>query len=235
MSLSALRESAVPAFTFKRTGGLQKTAEFDTLIVAGWTGRDTAALERHVEELATLGVQRPSSAPVFYRTSVNGLTQATRLEVLGHDTSGEVEPVLFVMDDGVWLGVGSDHTDRKLETLGVALSKQICGKVIGAELWPLSEVMPHWDRLIIRSHATIDGGRVLYQQGLLSGMRPPRDLLSRYDGGAALKSGTAMFCGTVSAMGGIRPASRFEMEIEDPILGRSLSHAYDVVALPVVN
>jgi len=225
----------MPDFTFTRSGGAPISAAFDTLIVAGWTGRDTKVLEHHVEELAALGVPRPSSMPVFYRTSVNGLTQTTRLEVLGGDTSGEVEPVVFACDGGMWLGVGSDHTDRKLETLGIALSKQICGKVIGTELWPLADVMPHWDRLIIRSHATIDGKRVLYQEGPLANMRTPADLLSRYDGSTALKDGAAMFCGTVGAIGGIRPASRFEMEIEDPVLGRRIAHGYDVIALPVVS
>ncbi len=225
----------MPAFTFSCAGGRQKSGEFDTLIVAGWTGRDTQALEHHIEELAALGVPRPSSVPVFYRTSVNGLTQTTRLDVLGPDSSGEVEPVVFGFDDGMWLGVGSDHTDRKLETLGIALSKQICGKVIGTELWPLAEVMPHWDRLIIRSHATIDGERVLYQQGPLSNMRTPGDLLSIHDRSSGLRPGSVMFCGTVGAMGGIRPASRFEMEIEDPVLGRRIGHTYDIVALPVIS
>ncbi|MDI3469996.1 MAG: hypothetical protein OJF62_002059 [Pseudolabrys sp.] len=225
----------MPALTFSRAGGTPTTVEFDTLIVAGWTGRDTAALEHHIEELAALGVPRPSSVPVFYRTSVEGLTQTRRLEVLGADTSGEVEPVIFALDDGLWLGLGSDHTDRKAEVMGIALSKQLCGKVVGTELWPLAEVAPHWDRLIIRSHATIGGTRVLYQEGALSAMRTPADLLSLYDGGKTLRAGTAMFCGTVGAIGGIRPATRFEMEIEDPVRRRSMRHAYDVFALPVIT
>jgi len=225
----------LPALTFQRPGGAPVTAAFDTLIVAGWTGRDTKALEHHVEELAALGVPRPSSMPMFYRTSVNGLTQTKRLEVLGNDTSGEVEPVVLAFDGAMWLGVGSDHTDRKLETLGIALSKQICGKVIGEDVWPLAEVMPHWDKLIIRAHAAIGSEPVLYQEGSLANMRTPVDLLSRYDASAALKNGAVMFCGTVGAIGGIRPAARFEMEIEDPVLGRRIGHAYDIVALPVVS
>lgn len=210
-------------------------ARFDRLIVAGWTGRDTAALEHHIAELAALGVPRPSSVPVFYRTSVNGLTQAERLEVLGPDTSGEVEPVVFGLEDGMWLGVGSDHTDRKAETMGIALSKQLCGKVVGTALWRLDEVADHWDRLVIRAHATIDGQRTLYQEGPLARMRTPAALLSRYDGSAALPPGAVMFCGTLGAIGGIRPAERFEMELEDPVRGRKLTHAYDIVALPVVS
>jgi hypothetical protein len=102
-------------------------------------------------------------------------------------------------------------------------------------LWPLGEVEEHWDALVIRAFATIGGERVLYQQGPLSGMRRPRHLVERWAGGPALPPGTAMFCGTVGAIGGIRPATRFEMELEDPVLGRRLTHAYDVECLPVVS
>src|ERR1700727_741621 len=65
-----------------------------TLIVAGWTGRDEAALRHHIEELAAIGVPRPSSVPVFYRNSALNVTQASRVEVLGPNTSGEAEPVV---------------------------------------------------------------------------------------------------------------------------------------------
>jgi hypothetical protein len=96
-------------------------------------------------------------------------------------------------------------------------------------------VTAHWDQLIIRAHAVIDGERVLYQEGPLVRMRTPANLLSLYDGSTALAPGTVMFCGTVGAIGGIRPAQRFEMELEDPVRGRKLTHAYDIVALPVVS
>src|SRR5919197_5819799 len=95
----------------------------ETLIVAGWTGRDEAALNHHIEELAAIGVPRPSSVPVFYRNAVNNVMQTERLEVLGPDTSGEVEPVIVALSDGHWIALGSDHTDRKAETMGIALSK----------------------------------------------------------------------------------------------------------------
>src|SRR4029077_3677736 len=84
--------------------------EVANLIVAGWTGRDEKALRHHIEELAAIGVPRPSSVPVFYRISTPNLTQTAHLEVLGPDTSGEAEPVVVAMHDGLWLGVGSDHT-----------------------------------------------------------------------------------------------------------------------------
>jgi hypothetical protein len=206
-----------------------------SLIVAGWTGRDEKALHHHIEELAAIGVPRPSSVPVFYRISTANLTQATSLEVLGPDTSGEAEPVVVAMQDGLWLGVGSDHTDRKAETMGIALSKQLCAKVVGKALWRFDEVAPHWDRLILRAHATIDGKRLKYQEGPLSTMRNPSDLMSRAGGAAKFVSGTIMFCGTLGAIGGIRPAAQFTAVLEDPVLGREISCEYDIDVLPVVR
>jgi hypothetical protein len=44
-----------------------------------------------------------------------------------------------------------------------------------------------------------------------------------------------MFCGTPGAIGGIRPATRFEMELRDPVLNRVLTHSYDIEVLPVVS
>ena len=64
-------------------------------------------------------------------------------------------------------------------------------------------------------------------------MRPPADLIRRFAEGTTLPEGTVMFCGTLAAHGGIRPAQRFEFEIEDPVRGRRIHHAYDVVSLPV--
>jgi hypothetical protein len=44
-----------------------------------------------------------------------------------------------------------------------------------------------------------------------------------------------MFCGTLAAKGGIRPAPRFMIELEDPVLGRKITHTYDIVSLPVLG
>jgi hypothetical protein len=216
-----------------RQGTQPVSLQPSALVVAGWTGRDEAALRHHIEELAAIGVPRPSSVPVFYRNSLLNLTQAPVVEVLGPDTSGEVEPVIVALGDRLCLAVGSDHTDRKAETQGIALSKQLCAKPIGRDLWALEDVAGHWDRLQLRSFATIDGQRVAYQDGTLSGMRPPADLIANY--GSRLKPDSVMYCGTLAAIGGIRPASRFELELEDPVLGRMLRHAYDIDVLPVIS
>ena len=209
--------------------------EPEALIVAGWTGRDEAALRHHIEELAAIGVPRPSSVPVFYRISTANLTQATRVEVLGPHTSGEVEPVIVALDDGLWIGLGSDHTDRKAETSGIARSKQLCAKPLAGLLWSFDDVADYWDELVLRSFATIDGQRTIYQEGRLSAIRHPDELISQIGNKAALPPGTVMFCGTLGTIGGIRSATTFEMVLEDPVLGRGMTYAYDVAALPVVS
>lgn len=209
--------------------------EIDALVIAGWAGRDAAAIEHHVEELAALGIPRPSTTPLYYRVAAQTLTQANSLTVLGPDSSGEVEPVVVAMADGLWIGIGSDHTDRKAEASGIALSKQLCGKPVGRTLWSYADVEGHWDQLMLRSWATIDGRRVLYQESAVSSLRTPRDLIRRYTGADTLVAGTLIFCGTPGAIGGIRPGTRFEMELEDPVLSRALSHSYDVAVLPVIS
>lgn len=209
--------------------------DIDELVIAGWTGRDVAALEHHIEELKAIGVQPPSKVPLYYRVGASLLTQAGSIQVVGDDTSGEAEPVLVGTADRLWLTVGADHTDRKLETYGVAQSKQVCPKVIGRSAWRFEEVEPHWDQLILRSFIEEGGKKVPYQEGLLGKIRAPRDLIAGWRGDKRLPAGVAMFCGTLPAIGGIRSSSRFDMEIEDPVLGRTLSHSYIVQALPVIS
>jgi hypothetical protein len=76
---------------------------------------------------------------------------------------------------------------------------------------------------------------VLYQEGPLAALRPPADLIGKWTGRDTLLPATLMFGGTLGAIGGIRPAARFEMELVDPVLKRAMSHAYDIVDLPVVS
>lgn len=205
------------------------------LIVAGWTGRDQEAVEHHIAELEEIGVKRPSQVPIFYLGSASRVVSSDAIEVLGDNTSGEVEFVLYQHDGALWVGVGSDHTDRELETHGVALSKQICDKPVGRMFWRYSDVAAHWDQIRIRSTVVTDGVRTVYQDGTVASMLSPEALLSLYSDDATLPENSLMFCGTVPVIGGIRPAARFECELVDPVKNRRLTMAYDVVALPVMS
>jgi hypothetical protein len=207
-------------------------AAIKRLVIAGWTGRNVAALEAHIKELEAIGVKRPKTVPIFYRVACSTLTTATFIEVMADKSSGEVEFVLFALEDGLWLGVGSDHTDRKAETIGVTLSKQLCAKPVGLTLWRYDEVKPHWDKLMLRSFVPDGGRRRLYQEGPVTNMRSPEELIKLYTGGDKLTPGTAMFCGTFAVHGDISYSGTFDMELEDPVLGRKLTHGYKIVSLP---
>ena len=65
----------VLSFRFHSASGIDTRAvDIERLIIAGWTGRDPAAVEKHIRELEELGVRRPTSVPVFYRASAARLT-----------------------------------------------------------------------------------------------------------------------------------------------------------------
>ena len=211
------------------------TLPIDQAVIAGWTGRDPVARDKHIAELEAIGIARPATTPIYYRVAARRLTTADSIEVSGGDSSGEVEFVLIGWQGRIFVGAGSDHTDRKVETYGVTVSKQMCDKPIASVLWELEDVIGHWDQMVLRSFAWIGGARVLYQEGTLDGMLPVKDLIARGFGENGLPDGCAMFGGTFAAKGGIRPASRFEFELEDPVLKRSIRHAYDVIVLPVLG
>jgi hypothetical protein len=209
------------------------TLSIDQAVIAGWTGRDPVARDKHIAELEAVGIARPATTPIYYRCSARRLTTDDVIEVCGGDSSGEVEFVLIGWQGGILVGLGSDHTDRKVEAYNVTVSKQMCDKPLSPVLWDLSDVIGHWDRMILRSWAWFDGERTLYQEGTLAAMLPVKDLIERGFGKSGLPDGCAMFGGTFAAKGGIRPSVRFECELEDPVLNRKITHAYDVIVLPV--
>jgi Protein of unknown function (DUF2848) len=207
----------------------------DNAVVAGWTGRDPAAVEKHIHELELLGVKRPATTPIFYRVAAARLTTDAEIEVVGETSGGEVEFVLLQHDGRLWVGTGSDHTDRAVETYGVTVSKQMCDKPIAPVFWPFDEVAPHWDRLVLRAHVTENGASVLYQEGLVAAMMDPQSLIARYAKAGRLAENTLMFCGTLAAKGGVRPTAQFAFELEDPVIQRKIAHAYAVRSLPILG
>lgn len=224
-------------FTFHTmTGTTTQTVPVHRAIIAGWTARSQAAIEAHIAELEELGVAPPKKTPMFYRVAASRISQSDTLEAIGTASSGEVEVFLLNVDGKVWVGAGSDHTDREAEAVGITLSKQLCDKPVAHDLWRLDDVLPHWDRLELAAHATIGGERVLYQHGSLAAMRAPADLIEAFGqetGSGGFVPGDLMMCGTLPAIGGVRPAKRFDYELSDPVLGRRIAHAYDIVELPV--
>jgi len=213
---------------------VNRSVEIEQLVIAGWTGRDAAAVRHHIDELAAIGVPPPSRVPVYYRVAASLATQRTRLQVLGAGSSGEAEPVLFATADGLWLTLGSDHTDRDAERAGVALSKQLCSKPVAARAWRWESVCRHADTLELRSWISEGGQRVLYQEGTLAALQPLDALVRGWSTGG-LAPATMMFCGTLAAIGGVRPSGQFVAQLLDPATRRTIDLSYDTQSLPVVS
>jgi hypothetical protein len=231
----------MPTFERIATRGTDRIGfEALVLIRAGWTGRDPSAVQHHIDELGALGVPPPSRTPLFYRMDPALLCTAGSIDVLGPDTSGELETVLIALADGLWVGLGSDHTDRAMEAHGVAISKQMCRKPMAPVLWRFDEIAQHWDQLVLRAHIIEDGERRLYMEAALATVRHPDDLIRGYRESIGLPAagelpvGTVMFMGALNAIGGVRPARQFEMVLEDPVRGRALAHAYEAQPLPLI-
>jgi hypothetical protein len=207
--------------------------EVSELVIAGWTARNVEAMEAHIAELEAIGVTRPKRTPTYYRNARSLLTTDEEIEVVGDGSSGEVEFVLLMLEDGPHIGLGSDHTDREVEKTGVTISKQLCPKPICNDVWKYADVADHWDRLVLRSFAVTGGERTLYQEGPVTTMRAPLDLLDDYLQGRTVPAGLVMYCGTLAVHGAVRAAERFEIELEDPVLGRRLEHVYGARQLPI--
>jgi hypothetical protein len=208
----------------------------DTLVMGAWTARDPVEVRKQIDELAAIGMKPPSTVPLFYKLDPMLLSNQKRIQVLGEGTSGEAEVVLVAFADGLWVGLGSDHTDRATEVHSIPLSKQLCRKPMASELWRFVEVEGHWDQLVLRAHIIEDERRVLYQEGTLDSLLMPHELVDAFAGDdEPLPSGTVLFTGAMHTIGPVRSAPRFEMELVDPVLHRRLYHAYDISVIPIAS
>lgn len=216
-----------------QTDKVEKVVEVSKAVIAGWTGRDADAVEAHIVELEELGVTRPATVPTYYPVTASNLTTAPSIEALGGDSSGEIEFVILRAFGEFWIGAGSDHTDRKLEVHDVNFSKQACAKPVASSFWLMSEVIDHWNELQLLSYILEGSERITYQEGSVTALLHPEDLIAHYEKstGNEFKDNMLMFGGTLPAVGGIRPSSKFEFTLHDPILERSITHSYVITEL----
>jgi hypothetical protein len=203
------------------------------LFNGGYAGRDQAAVAKHVEELAEIGVPAPTRTPTLYALGNNLATTAGSIQVQHDQTSGEVEYVLLIgQGNEVYVTVGSDHTDRELETRSVEWSKQSYPDIFAPEVWRYEEVAGHWDRLQMRCWVTSGGERRLYQEAALSALLPPSNWFTLLeDLFGERPHNVAVMSGTVPAVGGILYGDSYEMEMHDPVLNRTIRHGYSVEIL----
>jgi hypothetical protein len=145
-----------------------------------------------------------------------------------------VEYVLcIVTEDEVYVGLGSDHTDRHLEESDIPRAKQICPNLMSRTVWPLEEVESHWDDLFMSAYVVKDGEEIRYQEGRLGLLLNPAELM------AFVKSkipgpleGLVIFSGTMGMLTGeFVFGEKFSAQLIDEKLSRRLDISYDVKPL----
>jgi hypothetical protein len=147
-------------------------------------------------------------------------------------SSAEVEFVLFIDDDDLYVSIGSDHTDRELEKLDIPKAKQIANKVCSNHFWEYSTLKEHWDSITLKCWASRKGEKVLYQSGPVSQILSPEKILDavRTRVPQSLRN-CVVFSGTMAGIDGLYESSHYWLQMTDPVLQRKIEFDYAVEAI----
>jgi len=206
--------------------------KFGCLFCAGYTGRDPEKAWQHINELRDLGVPPPPAIPTIYRVGLDRLVFEKTIEVQGGKSSGEVEFVLLVDKNNIYVTIGSDHTDRELEKLDIPKAKQISNKVCPNHFWEYSTVRERWDSITIQCWAKRNGEKVLYQSGNVSQILSPEKILAEVRERVPQPLGNYMvFSGTMAGIDGLYESSHYWLRMTDPVMKRNIEFDYAVEAI----
>ncbi|UCD81723.1 MAG: DUF2848 family protein [Desulfobacterales bacterium] len=217
-----------------RQGPRQLTFNYSRMVNAGYVGKNQEEVRRHIEELAAKGIPGPKSIPVLFPVVCKALVTDLMIEVYGNETSGEVEYVLCVASENeVYVGVGSDHTDRHLEETDIPRSKQICPNLMSRTVWPLAEVEDHWDDLLMSASVVKNEKEIRYQEGRLGLLLNPAELMAFVKSkiGGPLEN-LIIFSGTMGMLTDeFVFGESFSAQLIDEKTNRRLEMSYDVKPL----
>lgn len=196
---------------------------------AGYAGSDQEKVQEHIDELAKLGVPVPSTTPTLYPIADYLPTTTDRIQVQHQETSGEIEYVLIRAQGEWFVTVGSDHTDRKLETFNVPMSKQAYPNIIAQDVWRLKDVKDHWEQLELECWVTAEGERQLYQKGSCADLMTLEQWQELFAQMNVEEEGNLFFSATINTVAkSLTFAERYEFEMRDPVLNRVIQHQYEV-------
>jgi Protein of unknown function (DUF2848) len=190
--------------------------------IAGYTGRDRAMVQKHIDELEREGIAPPPEVPMWYEMPPELLTTAGIINVESSQSCGEVEPVLIGIDGALYLGIGSDHTARDVEREDIATSKRVCPKPMGRAIQRIASLDAAFDALTLESW--IDNEP--YQSGRVGQIVPLATLL---DGFRSRTKATpfVLSCGTVPLLThGFRFGKKFTARISGSPLADPLELEY---------
>lgn len=202
---------------------------YDGLYAIGYAGRNMEKTMEHIKELEEkLGVPAPKLIPTIFQMSNMVVTQDKDIDFVGSDTCGEVEYIIITQGDKIYIGLGSDHTDRKLEAASVPKAKQVAPKPIAGDVWAYEDLKDHWDDIKLNSYQVVDGKEVMYQEGSLKDILPVEKILEEMHKRIGPVTNAIIYSGTVPVKDGFKYGSNFRCEMIDEKLGRSLEFAYNI-------
>jgi hypothetical protein len=207
-----------------------RTIEVGWLFNAGYAGRDSDAVQAHVDELSDLGVPAPATVPTLYPLSSLLARQDDVVQVPHGRTSGEAEWALVVggAPDDLLVAAACDHTDRELEKHGVAWSKQSAPDIVGDRAWRWDQVAEHFDGFTLRAWVTHDHDEELISDGSPADLLPPGYWIERLDDAGLLRPGTVLLSGTIPMLEAVDQfAEGWRVELADPD-GAASTAAYRV-------
>ena len=203
--------------------------DFDKVYVIGYAGRDMEKTQEHIDELEReLGVAPPKKIPTIFEVSKEIVTQDSDLNFVGEQTSGEAEYVILIKNGKTYITIGSDHTDRGLESVSIFKSKQVCLKPIANTIWDYDEVKDHWDSIRLVSNQIVNGKEVKYQNDTLASILPVEKILEELRERVGDIDNSIIYSGTVPLIGGFEYGNKFISKIVDEKLGRTINLNYEV-------
>jgi hypothetical protein len=221
-------------FTIEGTSGSEQRAlEVTRVYNLGFTIRDREKQQAHIDEVEGVHVPWPPRLPIIFPISAWATITSEDVPVQYDRTSGEIEIVTVVDGDELYVGVGSDHTDRKLEATDIPWGKQVAPNIIAPTLWRWKDVEAHWNDILLESSVDSGSGPVLYQQAGVAEFWTPVEMVESVKGRIVEVPGVKVFfSGTVVSVNKKLDFGHvFRMQMIDPVLGRTIDHTYRVTQL----
>lgn len=135
--------------------------------------------------------------------------------------------------EDILLTVASDHSDRELEAHDIAAGKAAAPDVLARQAWRLTDVSEHLDQLEL--HAWVGDGQTTtaIQRGSLADVLEIEYWLELLREQSLCRTGTVLLLGTIPMVPGIDQfEDHWQVELEDPVAGRSVACSYDVRHVP---
>lgn len=195
----------------------------------GSATRDPDTAVAHQEEVAKSGIHIAFDipAPRIYPIARHALTTDEQVLVQSEKTSGEVEIVIHIADQ-IYIGVGSDHTDRRLETVSIMGSKQSCPNHVCPVFWPYEEIREAWDSYLLKSWVD---SRLYQEVGVNAFLRPEHVLeILRERVNNVPERDLMIFCGTIASVDKALGFGReWRYSLSNSEQGRMLGAGYEVI------